>query len=510
MYQSNRRWLLPLLLLIGPCAPISLAQQPQLWSPDNGDGTYKNPIIFADYSDPDVIRVGNDFYLTASSFSCFPGLPILHSMDLVNWTIIGHAINKYPVERFNTPVHGCGVWAPAIRFHDGQFYIFFGDPDNGIFMAKTTNPTGPWNPLVRVKDSKGWIDTCPFWDDDGQAYLVHSHKGAGPLLIARMSTDGTHLLEDDGTQVYMAKGAEGPKLYKRHGYYYVSFPEGGVATGGQIVIRSKNIFGPYERHQVLPNGSPHQGGMVELDNGQAWFISFKSVGYLGRITYLNPVTWGNDDWPVFGDNGKSVDIWKKPDVGAVFPIQRPQTSDEFDSAVLNPIWQWNHNPVNDHWSLTEHPGYLRLTALPADSLAVARNTLTDKLIDSTGVIDVKLDITHMADGQRAGFAFVSGNNFGPVGVIQDNGVRRVFWNGDNGKGSVVPGSEIWLLGVNTDDKGGLWYSLDGKNFVDTGAVFTMKFIFWKGGRIGLFSYGPHAGSADFDFVHYRYGEGTVQ
>jgi beta-xylosidase len=492
-------------------ATNSFAQTTPLPWGDQANGTYKNPILKSDYSDPDIIRVGPDFYMVASDF-CYVGMQVLHSNDLVNWTVLGQVFNKLTMDPKYDAMkgYGEGTWAPSIRFHNGEFYIYVCTPHDGLFMWHAKNPAGPWSDTVTVKKVDGWEDPCPFWDDDGQAYLVHSHKGAGPLLIARMSTDGTHLLDDDGTQVYMAKGAEGPKLYKRHGYYYVSFPEGGVATGGQIVIRSKNIFGPYERHQVLPNGSPHQGGMVELDNGQAWFISFKSAGYLGRITYLNPVTWGNDDWPVFGDNGKSVDIWKKPDVGAVFPIQRPQTSDEFDSAVLNPIWQWNHNPVNDHWSLTEHPGYLRLTALPADSLAVARNTLTDKLIDSTGVIDVKLDITHMADGQRAGFAFVSGNNFGPVGVIQDNGVRRVFWNGDNGKGSVVPGSEIWLRGVNTDDKGGLWYSLDGKNFVDTGAVFTMKFVFWKGGRIGLFSYGPHAGSADFDFVHYRYGEGTVQ
>lgn len=162
-----------------PVANAADATEKAIWCPDNGDGTYKNPIIFADYSDPDVIRVGDDFYLTASSFSCFPGLPVLHSKDLVNWTIIGHAINKHPVaEQFAAPFHGGGMWAPAIRFHDGAFYIFVGDPDNGIYMVKAKNPAGPWDPPVLVKKAKGWIDTCPFWDDDGQAYLVHAFAGS--------------------------------------------------------------------------------------------------------------------------------------------------------------------------------------------------------------------------------------------------------------------------------------------------------------------------------------------
>jgi len=492
-------------LVMTTLASAALAQTtPFTWG-DQGDGTYKNPILKADYSDPDVIRVGSDFYLVASDFH-FVGIQVLHSKDLVNWQIIGQVFNKLAMDPKYDQMkgYGEGTWAPSLRYHNGEFYLYVCTPHDGLFMWHTKNPAGAWSEMATVKKIDSWEDPCPFWDDDGKAYLIHSHKGAGPLLIARMSEDGTHLLDEDGTQVYMARGAEGPKMYKRHGYYYVSFPEGGVATGGQIVIRSKNIFGPYERREVLPNGSPHQGGMVELDNGQGWFISFKSSGYLGRICYLNPVTWGEDDWPVFGDNGKPVESWKKPDVGGIFPIEKPQTSDEFDLAKLSPIWQWNHNPINDAWSLSERAGFLRLKALPADSLVTARNTLTQKLWDSAGVMDVKLDTSNMADGQTAGLTIFSGNTFGWIGVVQKGRERHIAWT--NGAGPVLASNVIYLRGINEGDKGRFAYSLDGEHFTSVDTSVTLKFTFWKGGRAGIFSYGPNNGAADFDYFHYRYAD----
>ena len=270
--------------------------QPAVWNPDNGDGTYKNPIIYADYSDPDVIRVGDDFYMTASSFSCFPGLPILHSKDPVNWTIIGHAIPKHPVaEQFAKPFHGGGIWAPAIRFHDGVFYIFVGDPDNGVYVLKSKNPAGPWDPPILIKQAKGWIDTCPFWDDDGQAYMVHafanSRAGVKNILhINRISPDGTKLLDDgklvvDGNKDSTYNTIEGPKLYKRNNYYYIMAPGGGVSKGYQIVFRSKNIYGPYESRIVLDSGKtnvngPHQGGWVETQAGERLVCSFSGISTL--------------------------------------------------------------------------------------------------------------------------------------------------------------------------------------------------------------------------------------
>ncbi len=350
------------------------------WVPDRGDGTYRNPIICADYSDPDACRVGDDFYMTASSFSCVPGLPILHSRDLVNWRIIGHAFEKY-LSDFAIPRHGCGVWAPAIRFHAGRFYIFWGDPDNGIFMvrSKTENATTTttrhpteWEPVHRVCRSKGWIDTCPFWDEDGQAYLVHafSRLRAGfrnVLHLRRMSADGRELL-DGGKEIISGHGqytvVEGPKLYKRNGFYYVFAPGGSVSQGYQIVFRAKDIFGPYESRIVLDRGStsvngPHQGAWVNTGmgaggaggrcEGEDWFVHFQELLPYGRLLHLQPMRW-QDDWPVIGketgnsERGEPVLEYRKPVVaaaaGAVQEPAVPQTSDEFDAPELGRQWQW--------------------------------------------------------------------------------------------------------------------------------------------------------------------------
>jgi beta-xylosidase len=491
-------------MLLASMAVARGQDTPASWG-DQGDGTYKNPVLKSDFSDPDVVRVSGDFYLIASDFH-YVGMQVLHSKDLVNWQIIGQVFNKLTMDpKYDLmAAYGQGTWAPSIRYHNGEFYIYVCTPYDGLFMWHAKNPAGPWSATVTVKKIPQWEDPCPFWDDDGQAYLVHSHKGAGPLYLHRMSADGTTLL-DDGKLIYQGKNSEGPKMYKRHGYYYISLPEGGVATGGQVMLRSKNIYGPYERRQVLPDGSPHQGGMVELDNGEGWFISFKSTGFLGRISYLNPVHWGSDDWPVFGDNGKAVDSWKKPDVGGVYPISHPQTSDEFDSAILNPIWQWNHNPVNENWSLMHRPGWLRLSGLPADSPALARNTLTQKIWDSNGSVTVKMDAQSMTDGQRAGFTFVSGNVFAWIGVAQEKSARRISWDGDLGSGPVLTGTQVFLRGVYHADAAQLWYSLDGENYIDTNQHVKLKFANWKGARVGMFCFGPGRGSADFDYFHYVYG-----
>jgi beta-xylosidase len=469
---------------------------------DQGDGTYKNPILKADYSDPDILRHGDDFYLIASDFH-FVGMQILHSKDLVNWRVIGQVFDRLTMasKYDEMKAYSQGTWAPTIRFHNGTFYIFVCTPYDGLFMWHAKNPAGPWSETVTVKAVEKWEDPCPFWDDDGQAYLVHSYHGAGPLILHKMSPDGTRLL-DEGKEIYRGKVAEGPKFYKRKDYYYISLPEGGVETGWQTVLRSRNIYGPYERKEVLPAGSPHQGGLVELQNGETWFIGFKSTGYLGRICHLLPVRWTEDDWPIFGDNGKTVNVWKKPGVGKSYTVSHPQTSDEFKDKTLAPIWQWNHNPAPGQWSLLERRGWLRLKAMPADSLSLARNTLTQKLWDSAGLIDVKMDVSRMREGQRAGFAFMSGSDFGWVGVGYENGVRRILW--DQEEGPEIKGSNVWLRGVNDGNIGELYYSLDGKTYAKAGKDFQLRFKHWKGSRISLFSYGPNGGAADFDYVRYKY------
>jgi beta-xylosidase len=535
MYQISQCW--PLILLIGFAQSISIPEQPGPWCPDNGDRTYKNPILFADYSDPDVIRVGDDFYLTASSFSCFPGLPILHSRDLVNWTIIGHAIDKYPIDRFKTPVHGCGVWAPAIRYHDGQFYIFFGDPDNGIFMAKARNPAGPWEPLVRVKDSKGWIDTCPFWDDDGKAYLVHgfsaSRAGIGNVLdINRMSVDGTQLL-DEGTRVFDGKDAnfttlEGPKLYKRNGYYYIMAPGGGVGGGYQIVFRSKNIYGPYDSRVVLRQGKtkingPHQGGWVQTQTGQDWFIHFQELLPYGRVVHLEPVQWVND-WPVMGDAGEPVMSHAKPDVGKSWPIAIPQTSDEFDQPTLGLQWQWWANFQDDWISLTDRPGFLRMKAVASATPAVLfdhPNLLLQKFPADVFTVTTSIDLANLAPGDRAGLV-VAGLSTGAVQAEKDAAglkiIRTTFvahrpthWRGDPLSGSdvenetiTIPGESVFLrVKVNPGGICVFSFSFDNKRFIEIGTPFTAANDLWIGAKIGLFcnapSGKPPTGFADVDW-----------
>lgn len=305
--------------LIVCCLLASLclrAQQPyvsKVWAPDNGNGTYTNPVINADYSDPDAIRVGDDFYLIASSFDAVPGLPVLHSKDLVNWTIIGHALKRQPpFDVFDKNQHGNGVWAPAIRYHNNEFYIYYPDPDFGIYVTRAKNIMGPWSDPVLVEGGAGLIDPCPLWDDDGKAYLVHGYAGSragikSVIVVKEMNAEGTKTI-DAGAIVFdghpQDPTVEGPKFYKRNGYYYIFAPAGGVATGWQLVLRSKNVYGPYERRVVMAQGKstvngPHQGAWVTTPTGEDWFLHFQDKGAIGRVVHLQPMHWSND-WPVIG------------------------------------------------------------------------------------------------------------------------------------------------------------------------------------------------------------------
>ncbi len=291
---------------------------------------YTNPILHQDWSDPDVCRVGDDYYMTASSFNFIPGLPILHSRDLVNWEIIGAALESYPSPML-TVEHGKGVWAPSIRYHDGWFYIYVGDPDRGIFMVRTQDPAGPWEAPVWLWHGKGFIDPCPLWDDDGKAYLSHALAGSraglkSVVLVAPMSPDGTRLLglsrivfDGHATQPTI----EGTKFYKRDGWYYLFCPAGGVSTGWQTVLRSSSPLGPWEEKIVMAwapgtiNG-PHQGAWVDTPAGSHWFLHFQDKGAYGRIVHLQPMSWAEDGWPMIGEDpdgdgiGQPVRSWESP------------------------------------------------------------------------------------------------------------------------------------------------------------------------------------------------------
>lgn len=530
------------LIVLGPTdnqAEESPSRAAAVWSPDNGDGTYQNPILFADYSDPDVVRVGDDFYLVSSSFNCFPGLPVLHSRDLVNWTIVGHAVPRYPFDEFDEPQHGNGIWAPALRYHNGEYYVYWGDPDLGIFMAKAKDPAGAWEPMVRVWEGKGRIDSCPFWDDDGQAYLVHawakSRAGFNSVLtLCRMSPDGTRLLDEgrqvfDGTQHHPT--IEGPKLYKRNGYYYIFAPAGGVKPGWQTVLRSKDIDGPYEDKVVLAQGStdvngPHQGGLVELPSGESWFVHFQDRDAYGRVVHLQPVHWV-DDWPLIGQEtvgsdpdgdgtGEPVATHQKPDVGRSYPVAVPQTTDEFDADQLGLQWQWHANPRDDWASLTARPGWLRLNAVAmpdgAENLWPLPHLLLQKLPAESFTVTTFVDAGDLAPGERAGLV-VMGIDYAYLAVektAQGTKLVRATCHDARGGGketidqSIPVGPNAFLsVDVTPGAVCQFSYSTDSEEYEMIGEPFEAKPGRWIGAKVGLFCLAPEKsnpiGYADLDW-----------
>jgi beta-xylosidase len=543
MVRNQVKWFIILLSLsVFSQATLGINQQTSnkssVWLPDNGDGTYKNPIIFADYSDPDVERVGNDFYMVASSFNHSPGLPVLHSKDLVNWTIIGHIFQKYPFEIFNRPQHGNGVWAPSIRYHKGEFYVYFGDPDLGIFMAKAKNPAGPWGQLICIKEGKGLIDPCPFWDDDGNAYIVHawakSRAGFNSILtMKRLSADGTKVL-DAGKTVFEGKlnhpTIEGPKLYKRNGYYYIFAPAGGVTTGWQTILRSKNIYGPYEDRIVLAQGKteingPHQGAWVELKSGHSWFIHFQDRGAYGRIIHLQPVKWIND-WPVMGvdadgdGKGEPILSYRKPDVGKSHPLAVPQTSDEFAAKKLGLQWQWQANYKDEWMSFTARKDWLRLYAVACSDAVTnlwnTSNLMLQKLPAQEFTVTTKMNFSKLAVGEKTGL-IVFGMDYSYLAIEKTvSGYRLINVSCKNANNSVTESlagnigyaSDSIILKVKVD-KGAICqfsYSSDGKEFRDIGEPFTAREGRWVGAKLGLFCISKNAlhksGYVDFDWFRF--------
>ena len=504
----------------------------EAWNPNLVDGRYRNPIIFADYSDPDVVRVGDDFFMTASSFNTVPALPILHSKDLVNWRLVNHAIDRFDDPAFDVPQHGNGVWAPAIRYHQGHYYIFYGDPDRGIFMVRTTDPRGRWDEPVLVKAGKGLIDPAPLWDDDGKAYLVHafakSRVGFNSVLhVAPMSPDGTKLLAESQL-VFDGRAAhptiEGPKFYKMRGSYYIFAPAGGVRDGWQTVLRSRNVYGPYEDRIVLAQGhtdtnGPHQGAYLELDNGESWFVHFQERIAYGRIVHLQPVAW-QDDWPVIGEDadgdgtGEPVATHKRPDVRKDYPSMIPQTSDDFSAARLGLQWQWHANNQPGWYSLTDRAGYLRLFAQPLPrgaNLWQAPHLLLQKLPAPEFTATTRLILNAGTAGTRAGlvvmgadYAYVAVRHAGDTYVLEQ--VRTL----DARSGAEEETVERINLGQRRDatlraEVGEralvqFAYSLDGVEFTPIGEPFQAQQGRWIGAKIGLFALraADEPGYADFD------------
>ena len=408
------------------------ADSKQVWEPDLGNGRYRNPIIHADYSDPDVIRVGKHYYMTASSFNSAPGLPLLQSEDMIHWRIVGHALpHLIPAENFSTPQHGKGVWAPSLRFHDGKFWIFYPDPDFGIYVMTAKEFAGPWSTPHLLVAGKGLIDPTPLWDDDGKAWLLHawakSRAGFNNQLTLRaMDPDASKLLDDkgtlvvDGNQLPGYKTLEGPKLYKRNAWYYIFAPAGGVEFGWESVFRAKNILGPYEEKIVLAQGDsktngPHQGAWVTTEDGRDWFYHFQDKRAYGRIVHLQPMQW-KDDWPVMGKMhpttgiGEPVDTWEKPvSESPLTNLANPPSSDDFSSPTLGLQWQWNANWNSDWYSLTANKNHLRLYPQALTTSASASSPLIDypaillqKLPAPAFEASVELKLNTNINGDRAG------------------------------------------------------------------------------------------------------------
>ena len=394
---------------------------------------YNNPVLHLDYSDPDVCRVGEDYYMTASSFNCFPGLPVLHSRDLVHWELIGSALWDYDEDFRLSVQHGNGVWAPAIRYHDGWFYIYVGDPDRGIFMVRSQDPAGRWEDPVWVVRAKGFIDPCPFWDEDGGAWLSHGCAGSragvkSVLFMAPMTPDGTRLLAPsriiyDG---HLSQPTiEGTKLYKRDGWYYIFSPAGGVATGWQTVLRAKELYGPWEERIVMAwapgtvNG-PHQGAWVTDTAGADWFLHFQDKGAYGRIVHLQPMRWRSDGWPVIGEDpdgdgvGQPVASWTLPAAAAqplsATPYGLPMSSMPYGLPLE---WQFPALP-SAYWSMALPDGGIRLYSVEQaqEGLWDCPNLLLQKFPAERFTVTACLSFrpNPALRGEQAGF-MVSGNDY---------------------------------------------------------------------------------------------------
>lgn len=511
--------------LLAFCLPFLALSTPARAAQPVAASVYHNPVLFADYSDPDVIRDGASYYLIASTFHFVPGIPILQSPNLVHWTILGHVVDRLTMDPRYSMVggnrYGKGVWAPSIRKHDGLFYVYFPTPTEGIFLSTAASITGPWSAPATVLAKPGLEDPCPFWDDDGKAYLIHSVTGAGPLILHRMSTDGKHVLDEGKVIVDDPKRLpvlEGPKLYKRDGYYYIFAPFGGVGTGAQVVLRSRNIYGPYEERVVLAQGNtkingPHQGAYVETPGGKGWFLHFQSDGAHGRIVHLEPVRW-QDNWPIIGADpdtettGQPVPSGPIPGHPDAPSQQHPQTSDDFNQPRLGPQWEWNHNPDDAHWSLTAHPGTLRLIPMQADGLLSARNTLTQCMQDNAFAFTVRIDLAEMKPGVHTGLAMFEKSASG-LEVVQSDGTRRLsfFHLQDRVAGPALTQAAVQLRVRVHGDGARYSYSLDdGKSFHDLGPSTSIHFSWWKGSRPALFAFttlNSDPGAVDFNWVHYQ-------
>lgn len=487
-----------------------------LWNSDLKNGNYQNPILCADYSDPDVIRVGDDFYMIASSFTYVPGVPVLHSRDLVNWELINYCVRKLPFDHYVNPVHGSGTWAPSLRYHEGVYYAFIPLPDEGIFVTETKDPYGEWSELRCICKAKGYIDPCPLWDDDGRAYMVFAYARSRcgikhRLSVCEIDSKATKVIGEpklifDG--VMNNPTIEGPKFYKKNGWYYIFAPAGGVATGWQTVLRSESVYGPYEYKIVMHQGDtevngPHQGGYVELQDGSSWFVHFQDIGIYGRICHLQPMCW-NGGWPFIGMEqngdgiGEPVKEWEKPvqgEDGGRFIV----TDDEFDGETLSLLWQWQANPDDSWYECRKEDSCLRLfmvkNRVREQPLFWYQPNLLTQIPQSTAfTAEIKLKLHGEQDGDMAGVGML-GHKYAFACVKQEGSSRKLVlvkgtvttkdYAGEAEEeiqevNSLPQDGWVWIRMLAASDSAAFSYSTDGTVFTKAGDSLGIDRATWTG------------------------------
>jgi beta-xylosidase len=540
----------------GPCAARasalnrdgSVASAPDgmstaTWTPDNGNGTFTNPLFYDEFSDPDLIRVGDWFYLTGTTMHAMPGLPILRSKDLVNWEFVAYALDKLdlgPAFRLEggQNIYGQGIWAPSFRYHAGKFYIFSNVNHQMTQMFTATDPKGPW---TRTPMKRSFHDLSVLFDDDGKAYVVWGHQA---MHLAQLTDDLTDIVPDTERVLFTddAGMGEGAHFYKIDGKYYIISAE--YAGGFRMpAARADHVLGPYEVNRAISlhedfgmassirTGTPkppfkfwgpdpaakhslamHQGGIIHTPEGEWWGFSMMDFNSVGRLLSLSPITW-KDGWPYFGLPGnltRTPRTWVKPKTATPQPVRVPyRRSDDFSAPQLQPIWQWNHVPVDGKWSLSERPGFLRLHALPATSFYDARNSLTQRAIGPMSTPTVLLDASNLKPGDTAGLGLLN-LPYATLGVERlADGLNVVFYDQrlDRKAQVKMTGTRIWLR-ADCDfltERARFSYSFDGVTFTPIGdeVVLVYQTFTFQGVRYALFNYsttGAEGGFADFDSI----------
>lgn len=539
--KTCRVSLLAVAILLWVLLPVARAQT---WTADNGNGTFTNPLFFDEFSDPDLIRVGADFYMTGTTMHSMPGLPVLHSRDLVNWEFLGYAMDRLdlgPSFRLEDGKneYGRGIWAPCLRYYNGIFYIFSNVNGQTTQLFSARNPRGPW---TRTPLKVSLHDLSVLFDDDGKVYVAWGYRG---IRLAQLTPDLTAIEPGTEREIIPASAGmgEGLHFYKINGKYFLT-SAWFLDVMRMPVARASRLDGPWEVNQNISRGEDfglglgyrvtsrrppfriagpdvsqegrcaiHQGGIVDTPAGEWWGFSMMDANAVGRLTALSPVTW-QDGWPYFGlpgNLGRTPRTWVKPNTGTAGPPRAPyQRSDEFSEAALQAIWQWNHVPVDGKWSLTERRGFLRLHSLPAQDLWHARNTITQRAIGPRSTVTAILETANLVPGDVAGLALFN-RPYAWLGVERsENGLELVQFDEVTEKKAKAPlrSTRVWLRAECDfiSNHAHFTYSTDGKSFHPIGERHVMAYglITFQGVRYSLFAYhsgaGRHGGFADFDAV----------